>query len=57
MLVSLQAVATHLAIAVENLSHVQLSRHLFGKLYSMFCHGEEEEGSLHQLCDWPTSGI
>lgn len=46
MLIGLQVVATHLAITVEVLSHVELSSH-----YTVWsASGKGEEGSLHQLC-------
>ena len=35
MLISLQAIATHLPSTVESLSHVELSRHLHCKLDSV----------------------
>ena len=57
-----EAVATHLAIAVESLSHVELSRCLHcklsnPKLSNMVCLLRGEGGSLYQLCAQPASGI
>ena len=57
MLITLQAEATYLAIAVESLLHVALSRHLRCKLSARSAFAEGEEGCLHQLCVWLAGGI
>lgn len=56
MLISLRAVATHLVITVEMLSHIELSRRLCYKLFTVVC-DHSEQGSLHQLCARAASGI
>ena len=57
-LIGLLAVATHLAIAVESSSHVELSRHLCCKLSSMVCLWRGVgwlEGFLHQQVVFQTA--